>query len=416
MLQVDHVDVALDVHLVVDAGDELLDVVDGLVGGHDDDRVGALVGHDLADVALGADLVAAGARGCDLLLLVLLAAVALGGAAGRLPLLGRGAGRVRLVHAEHGLDLLDRLGGVRPLELDHLDLLHRGRHVQQPQQLLDPPDVVGRVGDDQRVGGGVGGDVAAVADHLAGDLGQLLGRRVLQLEDAGDHVGRIGEVAVLVGLDRFFDRLPLGHDPDDLALLDRGEAGGVHGGQEGLVGLADGHRGRGDDRHLAVELVGDDEVPPGDLGEVLDHVLQIGVDEVDVDLGVPRRTHRLLAAGGAGRGPLAIAPADDRLVLAGEALVRGVVLAVLVVGVLLLGLPLALVVGLLGHGPLGVTPSLDGRAARIEQHLGRLGLGRRVLRLALVPFLVAVVLFLGGRSQRRRRGAQQQRQGQKQRI
>ena len=100
----------------------------------------------------------------------------------------------RRLGAEQPIDQRHQVERRRVLQR-HDDRLARRRLIERRDDLLDPPQVLGVVGDDQRIGAGKGGDRVVRRDQRPQHVQDLLRRLVAQRDDLRDQ-------AVAAGADR----------------------------------------------------------------------------------------------------------------------------------------------------------------------------------------------------------------------
>ncbi len=194
--------------------------------------------------------------------------------------------------AHHQLSEVDG-GGV--LNRDHRDV--RARRLVDPlDDAQQPPHVVRIVGDDERVGRIVYGELAGRRHQRPQHVLQLRHRDVLPDHDVRDDLLAAARGSVLLvhrrrGL-RFGDR----NDAHRVArTLDRGEALRLQRGEKDLVPGRDRHRPRRDDGDLSPHARVDQHVAPRHLRHRLDHGLQVCALEIEHHLarsrgdGNPRR-------------------------------------------------------------------------------------------------------------------------------
>ncbi|MCY1220807.1 hypothetical protein D9M72_328370 [compost metagenome] len=167
------------------------------------------------------------------------------------------------------------------------DLARSGR-VDRGDDARQPAQVVGVVGDDQRVVGRVGGDGVVGRDHRPQHRHQVVGRLIVEPEHLrhhlvaaarrrADHRGR----ALQLGIG-------LGHDLGEAVALDHRVALHAQHRAQRLQRLRARHRLLRDQVHRAFHARVDHEVLAGGLADRLDHRVEVGIDEVE---------HHLVAVG-----------------------------------------------------------------------------------------------------------------------
>ena len=266
VLQRQDVDLALAGLRDVDAFDQLEDAQVRALGGDDDERVRAIVGHDLRDVQI-----ADGGRDRR------------AGAAG-LARRGRAAGGSTL-DVEQLVDaLLDVARGRVVHRLDE-DLIAARADVDLLEDLHHPADVRAGVGEDDHVRGAVDGDVGLLGLELPEHVRRVVGADVAEAVHAGDEailVRRALRCAVdgralvrdLVRLD----------DLEEATVRNDGEPVRLEDGEERLVRLGDGDLLRRVNRRLDVlDLAAEDEPLAGELRNDAHELGEVGVLEGERD-------------------------------------------------------------------------------------------------------------------------------------
>ena len=154
---------------------------------------------------------------------------------------------------------------------------------------VDPLQVLGVVGDDQRVGRRVRHDRVVRRDQRPQHVDELLRRLELERDDLGHQPVAAGAgpaggdgAAVLLGVG-------LRHDLDEAVAFDRREALQAQRGQQRRVDEAHRHGPRRHDVDRAFDPRVDDEIAAGDLGHRLDHRVDVGVDEIERHRGAVGR-------------------------------------------------------------------------------------------------------------------------------
>ena len=174
----------------------------------------------------------------------------------------------------------------------HDDRLAARRNIERRDDLVDAPQIVRVVGDDERVGAGVGGNGVVGRDQRTQHVDELERRLESQRDD-------LGHQAVAAAADRSAHhlgalQLRIGlHDQLGHAIaLDRDDALQAQRRQQCRIDQFPRHRPRRNDVDRALDFRVEDEVAAGDLGRGLDHGVDVRVHEVERD-GVLRggRTH-----------------------------------------------------------------------------------------------------------------------------
>ena len=192
----------------------------------------------------------------------------------RAPLLG-------LLALLQGTQDADHLVGLGVLEAHHLQLL-RALPVDAPDDALHAVHVGEAVGDDQHVGGGIGGEVALLGHQGPQDGDQLGHGHVVHLNHPGDQlVHRVALhpgpfLAELLGID-------VRDDLSDLAAGHGAEAVHLQNGQEHPVELLGLHGALGDHRHPRPHPGIHHEVAAGDVGHGVDQGRDVGLFQVEGD-------------------------------------------------------------------------------------------------------------------------------------
>ena len=206
----------------------------------------------------------------------------------------RGAARVERAAAALGhfgaVDLRDLIGERRRvgvLDRDDRQVLLVGLDVDRLEDLDQPPDVRGRLGQDHRVGRRVGGHRRVLRDERLQRVHDRVGVDVAQRDQARDERVPIGRtLRALHRLDAGLLRLADRHHLDRAAgRHDRGEALHLQYRLEHRVRLFDRDRLGRDDRHAPAHAVVVDEVAVGGARDRLDHLRELGVCEVERDHG-----------------------------------------------------------------------------------------------------------------------------------
>ncbi len=203
---------------------------------------------------------------------------------------------------EHAVD--DGADFHRQAELDRDDFrFRRGRRIDRLDDPLDAPQVVGVVGDDERVVLRIGRDRVVRRDQRAQDRHHRRRRFVLQAEHLRDEL-----VAARSASLRADDRaaLQLGvrfrQHPRDVSGLHDREALQAQRGQQLLVGLLARDRPLGDERQRSLDARVDHESPAGVLADGADHGVDVRVHEIQHHrLGGRGRVRRVRGGGLAGR-------------------------------------------------------------------------------------------------------------------
>ncbi len=191
--------------------------------------------------------------------------------------------RCALGRAEQGLDRLADILRIGARERDRLER-HSPTPVERPGQPLDPADIVGIIGDDDRIGAGERLDAAELRHQRPEDARRRLGRDIVEADQARRDLrsgARPADIAYRTGLR---------HDPPDSSAPHRGIAmDPQHRLEQVPHRLVRQRLGRGDGdltAHLRIEdqgAAGDARNLVGDRGDV---------DIVHVDDDIRRAIHR----------------------------------------------------------------------------------------------------------------------------
>ncbi len=199
---------------------------------------------------------------------------------GRAPRRARGVSEQAIEDLHH----VDR----RRIAQGHDDGLTGGRDIERGDDAVDALQVVGVVGDDQRVAGRDRGDAVVGRDQRSQHVDQLRRRLVLERVD-------LGHQAIAAGGDRpmryrrgMLLGIRLGHDLGHALALHRREPLQAQRGEQRGVDQAHRHRPGRDDIDDALDPGVEHEVAPGHLRHRPDHRLDVGIDEV--------QRHRLVAS------------------------------------------------------------------------------------------------------------------------
>ncbi len=143
--------------------------------------------------------------------------------------------------------------------------------------------VVGVVGDDERVAARIGGDRVVRRDQRPQHVDELRRRLVLERDDLGDEPIAAGRdrphrdrAALLLGVG-------LGHDLHHAVAFDDGESLQPQRREQRGVDEALRHRPRRNDVDAALDPRIDQEIASGDLGDRLDDRFDVRVDEIERD-------------------------------------------------------------------------------------------------------------------------------------
>ena len=148
--------------------------------------------------------------------------------------------------------------------------------VELPHQVFDALDVGAAVADDQRVGRGDSSQMAVLRYQWTNQRDQLGHWRVLHLDQAGFQAIRRRTAGISFGLG-----LGVGHDARLIALGQHAETVGGHHREKQLIDLGQPQRRVGDHVDLALHTRVDDEGLPGDAGDLIDELADVGALEVD---------------------------------------------------------------------------------------------------------------------------------------
>ncbi len=227
----------------------------------------------------------------------------------------RVAGRLRQDDRTHGPAASDgclHTGGARAARGDRLhvdELLQRGRqiaghrvgqrydgdfgaggHVERGDDARDALEVVGIVGDDQRIAGGADVDGVVGRDQGPQHGQQAAGRGIAQLEDLRDHLIATTGNARRRQPDAHRPALQLGvglgHDLKHAVMLHHGKAGQAQLREQRLEDFLRRHRFFELNSDLALHPRIDDEVAPSCRGHRLHRAGDVGVDQVDGEIPI----------------------------------------------------------------------------------------------------------------------------------
>ena len=186
-----------------------------------------------------------------------------------------GTGALGLAAGDGGIE---HFGGVHHpgvLQGHHAEVL-RAAAVELPHQVFDAFDVGAAVADDQRVGRGDSSQMAVLRYQWTNQRDQLGHWRMLHLDQAGFQAIRRRTAGISFGLG-----LGVGHDARLIALGQHAETVGGHHREKQLIDLGQPQRRAGDHVDLALHTRVDDEGLPGDAGDLIDELADVGALEVD---------------------------------------------------------------------------------------------------------------------------------------
>jgi hypothetical protein len=193
--------------------------------------------------------------------------------------------------AGHPRDERNEVDGRRmPERNDHG--LARRRLVERRDDLLDAPQVLGVIGDDERVGPRKGRDRVVGRNQRSQHVDHLLRRLVAQRHHLRDQA--VPAAADRTARDLRTVHLGLGfqHQLGDAVAFDGGDPLQAQRRQQCRVDEAPRHRARGNDVHRSLDARIDDEVATGDLRHRLDDGFDVGIDEIERDRVVLRRSRQ----------------------------------------------------------------------------------------------------------------------------
>ena len=191
-------------------------------------------------------------------------------------------------HASFGrlsLRRVEQVHGAHDFRRRHV--LHRDDFDIRVARLIDAPDdpqhpvhVVGAIGEDQHVGGGIGGEVRVLRHQRAQDRHQLCGADVSHADHLRDELVRGGADAAWQIASRHGAHVGV---RDDLQHFSRGHGGKtmhLQQGEKGLIEFGWRHRGLREHCHLRTHPRVNDHVLAGRRRDGLDHLRDVGILEV----------------------------------------------------------------------------------------------------------------------------------------
>ena len=192
----------------------------------------------------------------------------------------------------------DQIAGNGVLERDDLDIGRVG-HIHRCDDAAQAAQVVGIVGDYQRVVAGVDIDGVVGTDKGAQHWHQVVGRFVVELEYLRDDLAAAGSGRCIAHRDAATLQLciRLWHYLVKPARLHHGEALQAQRGQKLAVGHSRRHGPLGGQRHHALDARVDHHIAPGDGGHGAGHGLDISVDKIQRDGLTTAGRHQRLNAG-----------------------------------------------------------------------------------------------------------------------
>ena len=176
---------------------------------------------------------------------------------------------------------LQHLGGLGVAQADHLDRLVIGL-VETADQAFDAAVVLAAVGQDDEVRARHRGDHRLGGEQRADDLDHLLRLDILQLDDAG-LIAAVDDAEGRAGCQ--FAGVRHRHDPVGADAFDNGQAIEFEDREKDLEQLVRGQFAGGIDRDGAAHGRVEDIVATGGLGHDLDEAAQVGVAQIELDLG-----------------------------------------------------------------------------------------------------------------------------------
>ncbi len=173
------------------------------------------------------------------------------------------------------------------------DGLAARRLIERGDDAVDALEIVGVVGDHERVGVWVRGDRVVWRDERSQHVDELRRGFVAQRHDLGDEPIAAGRHGAARNHAALLLCVGLRHDLHHALAFDGSESLQTKRGEQRRVDEAPGHGARGDDVDGAFDPGIDDEIAARDLGHGLYDGIDIGVDEIERD--------RLVGRGGEGR-------------------------------------------------------------------------------------------------------------------
>ena len=160
-------------------------------------------------------------------------------------------------------------------------------HVDFFQNFNQPLDIRQHVGNDQRVGRGVGNDETGLGHHGGEQPFDFIGIGVSQGDQLGDElVLRLHRLGANASRDITRAGFRRGKYLGHLPRLNRAETIDIQHRLEHLVGLCNRYLGRRDDGNVAPDALVDDEVFAGQFADELNENVDIDIVEVDGDEAV----------------------------------------------------------------------------------------------------------------------------------
>ena len=203
------------------------------------------------------------------------------------------------------LQFQGQVGGPGVLERIDADALaaEHGR-VEDPDQLQQFADVGGSVGDDEKVGGPVIGDVAALRQEGIEQLGHVGGRHEVDGDDLKHPAvpgGGSGGCRVAPDVQGQLFGIAAGKDAIDGPRLDNGGAVDLEDGLEQRHEVAASHLAVGEDVDHSLHLGIDQVVQLQLVGDVADELQQVAVHAIEAEAGVGSGRPRRLGGRGSRR-------------------------------------------------------------------------------------------------------------------
>ena len=165
----------------------------------------------------------------------------------------------------------------------HDDRLAGGRNVERRYDPLDPPQIVGVIGNDQCVPGRNRGDAVVRRDQRPQHVDELGGRLVLERVDLGDQPVAACRDRPHRHRRRMLLGIRLGHDLGHAIAFDGCIALQPQRREQRRIHEAHGHRSRRNDVDDALDPRVEHEVAPGHFRNRLDHGFDIRIDEIERD-------------------------------------------------------------------------------------------------------------------------------------
>ncbi|MNI28218.1 hypothetical protein D3C73_819860 [compost metagenome] len=186
--------------------------------------------------------------------------------------------RLRALRVQQWCDHRRHVHGNTLLQLDHVGV-HAGRRIHAGDHPRDALQVVGVVGDDQRVVARVRGDRIVRGDHRPQHRHQ---RRCALVAECKRACGYLASRAADTNTTAQQLGIGLWHHPADASTFDHGKAAHAQCTQQQLVSLHTADRPIGDNGHLAGHPWVDQELAAGEACRHAQHPTDVGVHQVQL--------------------------------------------------------------------------------------------------------------------------------------